>query len=98
MVWKRWFSSFAWFINERQLEKDLDQTIELISLEAKQYSTVKEVGAYAQKYFRAFLRSNGMVKGKDRYKLVGELVDNEIWRMYCDTGKFIETVNSGKPL
>lgn len=86
-VWNRYFGQFNNFIRERELQKDLNQTIEVAALLIKEQTLITS-GRVIQKEYRSFLRSIGQRK-KDGGFVAGDLLFNEAWwQAYQETNGF----------
>lgn len=68
-LWGRWFErKFRWFIKDKMLEKDLEQTVQMGAIMAQGAGNVTEASNIIQKVYREFLSENGLSRIRFRMR------------------------------
>ena len=70
-IWNKYFRKFYWFVKEKNIEEDLQQTMELAALSVNGSKDLSKVILCISRVYNQFLKDNGLSRitenGKQKF-------------------------------
>jgi hypothetical protein len=85
-IWNRYFRQFRDHLKNHSLTHDLNQTIEMIALAVPPGTPLKGASKQVQREFRAFIKSLGLRKVKNRWVVREIMFPKEWWKIMEEKG------------